>query len=282
MLRGKVLLERSLSLCLLDVSAGHTRAVAAVLAGGIFVRSSPDSRHAISRTDGTIMPSGTFYALADFIGRLVPKRGTVHLELLNATVDGLKRIATVQEENPSVTMDATVTAGVWIYYQGRRRWLLNPAQNYIRLETPPGHDALKPDIALCLKPAIKTGAVENTGKKEFRQWRVQSAALPLVWKFFEGLERPADDELYVAGDGAHPRTFPGSIRELALQIFNREDRICPGVAKASKPVKPHKLGPDDRIEYDHILPFANGGASSIRNIQILCAACNRLKGGTAA
>jgi hypothetical protein len=227
------------------------------------------------------MPSGTFYALADFIDRLVPKRGTVHLELLNATVAGLKRIATVQEENPWVTIDVTITAGVWIYYQGLRRWLLNPAQSYIRLETP-SHGPLKPDIASCLKPAIKRGEVVNTGKEEFRQWRVRSAALPLVWEFFEGLKRPADDELYIAGDPAHPRTFPGSVRELALQIFNRDGRICPGVANASKSVKPHKLSKDDRIEFDHILPFANGGASSIRNIQVLCAACNRLKGARAA
>ena len=227
------------------------------------------------------MPSGTFYALADFIDRLVPKRGTVDAELLKATVDGLKRIATVQEENAWVTMDATVTAGVWIYYQGLRRWLLNPTQKYIRLETP-WHSAAKPDIALCLRPGLKTGAIENTGKEEFRQWRVRPAALPLIWKFFENLERPADHELLAAGHMGHPRTFPGSVRELTLQLFNRGGRICPGVSKGSKPAKPHKLRRDERIEYDHILPFAHGGPSTIRNIQILCVDCNRLKGATAA
>jgi hypothetical protein len=32
------------------------------------------------------------------------------------------------------------------------------------------------------------------------------------------------------------------------------------------------------IQYDHVIPFSLGGASTIENLQILCADCNRAKG----
>jgi hypothetical protein len=34
------------------------------------------------------------------------------------------------------------------------------------------------------------------------------------------------------------------------------------------------------LEYDHIIPLALGGANTERNLQLLCAACNRRKGAT--
>jgi 5-methylcytosine-specific restriction endonuclease McrA len=34
------------------------------------------------------------------------------------------------------------------------------------------------------------------------------------------------------------------------------------------------------IQYDHVIPFSLGGASTIENLQILCADCNRGKGSS--
>jgi 5-methylcytosine-specific restriction endonuclease McrA len=34
------------------------------------------------------------------------------------------------------------------------------------------------------------------------------------------------------------------------------------------------------IQYDHIIPFSMGGASTVENLQILCAPCNRVKGAS--
>jgi 5-methylcytosine-specific restriction endonuclease McrA len=32
------------------------------------------------------------------------------------------------------------------------------------------------------------------------------------------------------------------------------------------------------LQYDHVIPVALGGASTVQNLQILCAPCNQTKG----
>ncbi len=39
-----------------------------------------------------------------------------------------------------------------------------------------------------------------------------------------------------------------------------------------------KCGTRERLEFDHIIPVAEGGSSTERNVQLLCEACNRSKG----
>lgn len=39
-----------------------------------------------------------------------------------------------------------------------------------------------------------------------------------------------------------------------------------------------RCGSNERIEFDHIIPVAEGGSSTERNIQLLCEPCNRSKG----
>ena len=34
----------------------------------------------------------------------------------------------------------------------------------------------------------------------------------------------------------------------------------------------------ERLEYDHIVPVSRGGSNTVRNIELLCEACNRSKG----
>ena len=41
-----------------------------------------------------------------------------------------------------------------------------------------------------------------------------------------------------------------------------------------------KCSSRERLEFDHIIPVAEGGSSTERNIQLLCETCNRSKGAT--
>lgn len=225
------------------------------------------------------MPSGLIYALADFADRLLPKSRASAPAHARAVLAGLKRLAEVEERNPFVTLSATITAGVWVFYRGQRWLLINPGQKFLRVEAAyyansDIHDA----IATYFEPAVRAGTIEKTAREDYHQWRISGEALELVWQFVERLEGPSADEVVLPKGSEHPRYFPGEVREFALAAFEADGRKCPGVEGKSRP---HKLTKDDRVEFDHILPHARGGSSSVSNIQVLCTACNRIKSATA-
>ena len=53
--------------------------------------------------------------------------------------------------------------------------------------------------------------------------------------------------------------------EVKREVWRRDNGRCA------------QCGSQERLEYDHIIPYSKGGSNTARNIQLLCEACNRAK-----
>jgi 5-methylcytosine-specific restriction endonuclease McrA len=58
--------------------------------------------------------------------------------------------------------------------------------------------------------------------------------------------------------------------EVKVFVWNRDGGRCV------------KCGSNQRLEFDHVIPVALGGANTARNLQLLCETCNRTKGAAIA
>lgn len=54
-------------------------------------------------------------------------------------------------------------------------------------------------------------------------------------------------------------------QEVQNRVWNRDSGKCV------------KCGNNEKLEFDHIIPFSKGGANTYRNLQLLCEKCNREK-----
>ena len=63
--------------------------------------------------------------------------------------------------------------------------------------------------------------------------------------------------------GGVPESIPKSVK---MYVWQRDGGRCV------------ECGSKEKLEYDHIIPFSEGGSNTDRNLQLLCEPCNRSKG----
>jgi len=73
------------------------------------------------------------------------------------------------------------------------------------------------------------------------------------------------EQLEVAAASTLREPIPQEVRD---RVWQRDQGRCV------------QCGSRERLEYDHIIPVAKGGANTERNLQLLCETCNRAKGAT--
>lgn len=84
--------------------------------------------------------------------------------------------------------------------------------------------------------------------KEFDQWSKQNEL---------GYEKENDNEL-----NKRSRSITEDVKD---SVWNRDGGKC------------IQCGDNENLEFDHIIPFSEGGSNTKRNIQLLCQPCNRKK-----
>jgi hypothetical protein len=78
-----------------------------------------------------------------------------------------------------------------------------------------------------------------------------------VSKEVEAFERMSEVE------AARRQNIPDAVK---LFVWQRDQGKCV------------KCGSNEKLEFDHVIPFAMGGSNTERNLQLLCESCNRSKG----
>jgi 5-methylcytosine-specific restriction endonuclease McrA len=59
------------------------------------------------------------------------------------------------------------------------------------------------------------------------------------------------------------RTIPQAVK---IKVSNRDQGRC------------RQCGSEDDLHFDHVIPWSRGGANTVKNVQLLCGRCNRIKG----
>jgi hypothetical protein len=111
--------------------------------------------------------------------------------------------------------------------------------------------------------------LENELKETLRQELLQEHKAKLEKQKINQLKEQIKNEMLQNGlisddeeDIKNREAIPQDIQD---KVWNRDGGKC------------IKCGSNEKLEFDHIIPFSKGGANTYRNLQLLCEKCNRQK-----
>ena len=165
------------------------------------------------------------------------------------------------------------------YCKIRRKWHKVPRGQKTELFKQINKGKLPPEDVVILRLSdVEEGLVTTyayylsnwyqiTGETQaFDDVEVETLVKERYKKIRRSIER-AGDELSTEDsprnkNGNRRRSIPRSVQR---EVWRRDGGAC------------IECGSNERLEYDHIIPYSKGGADTVRNIQLLCEVCNRSK-----
>ena len=215
------------------------------------------------------MNYGNIYKSTEFIKKIVPKKGN---DFLHDVIDFMMALDNFQEENDSFTFTIHAADGIWGYYNGVKKFFIKPTQKHIMF-----HVFSENELSQAIASQSELFCEQSV--VDYAHLVSKSYSPELEWlKEFIAKNYCIPIETSSESTGHHPRHIRGYIRQAVLEEFQKHGRICNGVSGS---IKSHKVEESIPLEYDHILPYSKGGASSFQNVQILCINCNRSKSASA-
>ncbi len=215
---------------------------------------------------------GLLYKSTEFIRKTIPKSKEIpykQVEYINSVISFVMELDNIQQSNPSITLSIHANDGIWVNYDLERQFLIKPSQKYIILliwGNNVFYDSLKNERKL----------FKNVRKTSYhaKKYHLSNDELEWLLEFLNNIKPSKHYTENSIQNSSHSRYIPGDVRQFVLSEFEASGRICNGVYGKTKK---HKVGINDSIEFDHILPYSKGGTNSYKNIQILCTECNRIK-----
>ena len=224
-----------------------------------------------ARVERAMAVYGKIHQVADFVARSVSKGKA---PFTHEIIEMLKAMSAVQESNALITLAVQTGDGLRVVYEGLFLSLIVPQHKHVRVLVRSVTEEGK-KLRKFLKSLVNNGQAAFVESGDYDYWRISPGNVKAISSYFETLTGLAKTEEDVRG--GHPRYFSGAVREAALAEFERNKKWCAGVNRPR-----HKVDlREDRIAFDHILPWSRGGGSSASNIQVLCEACNLQKRATA-
>ncbi len=213
---------------------------------------------------------GSLYKTAEFLGKIIPKKEIN--SLIHSSIQFLKHLDSYQINNPFITLSVHVGDGIWFYYKGQPLFFIKPTQKHILFH-------IFENNMLSESILKQKGLFQNEWETDYsyKVWKIGESELNWLMRHIPEM-CPMPIEGYSEGKDGHARYIPGDVRQAVLEDFISNGRYCNGVKGRTKK---HKTNKGDMIEFDHILPYSEGGPNSYYNVQILCKKCNRIKRATA-